>query len=99
MALGQFQINFSTMQDTVGQAKQQSNQITELLDQMKSVIDGQRENWTGVAADMFHETYNYCHQQALTLPQGLDAAAQTLGNINEGTSSTEKNNANRFGSN
>ncbi|GAA1031589.1 MULTISPECIES: WXG100 family type VII secretion target [Amycolatopsis] len=99
MALGQFQISFATMQDTVGQAKQQSNQITELLDQMKAVIEGQRENWTGVAADMFHETYNYCHQAALTLPQALDAAAQTLGQINEGTSNTEGNNAKRFASN
>ncbi|MFF0146460.1 MULTISPECIES: WXG100 family type VII secretion target [Amycolatopsis] len=96
MALGQFQISFAQMQDTVGQAKQQSNQITELLDQMKAVIDGQREQWTGVAADMFNETYTFCHQAALTLPQALDAASQTLGSINEGTSTTEGNNAKRF---
>ncbi|SEP52327.1 WXG100 family type VII secretion target [Amycolatopsis saalfeldensis] len=96
MALGQFTISFTEMQSTVEQAKQQSNQITELLDQMRTTIMAQREHWTGAAADEFQSTYDWCHQQALTLPQALDAAGRTLATINEGTSTTEGSNAQRF---
>ncbi|MEU4669219.1 WXG100 family type VII secretion target [Amycolatopsis sp. NPDC023774] len=96
MALGNFQINFTAMTDTVGSAKQQAQQITSLLEEMHSKIQAQREHWTGAAADEFQSTYEWCHQQAQVLPQALDAAAQTLSHINEGTSATESGNAQRF---
>ncbi|QRP46391.1 WXG100 family type VII secretion target [Amycolatopsis sp. FDAARGOS 1241] len=96
MALGQFTINFTEMGTTTASAKQQSQQITELLEQMKKTIDSQRESWTGVAADEFQAAYTYCHQLALSLPQALDHAAATLQNINDGTHTTEQGNAQRF---
>ncbi|MGW4482245.1 WXG100 family type VII secretion target [Amycolatopsis sp. NPDC004368] len=89
MALGQFKINFVQMESTVGQAKQQAQSISDLLDAMKKTIDSQRESWTGVAADQFQDAYNYCHQQAEALPVALDAAAGTLNTINGGTGDAE----------
>lgn len=96
MALGQFTISFAQMEATVGRAQQQSQQITELLDQMNRTITAQREHWLGSAADEFQSTYEWCRQQAMTLPQSLDAAGRTLATVNEGTSSTESANATRF---
>ncbi|MDT7802774.1 WXG100 family type VII secretion target [Amycolatopsis sp., V23-08] len=96
MALGQFTISFAQMEATVGRAQQQSQQITELLDQMNRTITAQREHWLGSAADEFQSTYEWCRQQAQTLPQSLDAAGRTLATVNEGTSSTESANATRF---
>lgn len=96
MALGEFTINFSAMQETVERAKQQSGQISTLLDDMRSQIEAKRDNWTGAAADAFNQAYAFCHQQATTLPTALDAAAQTLSSINEGTQSVEAGNAHRF---
>jgi WXG100 family type VII secretion target len=96
MALGNFQINFTTMSDTVGIAKQQAQKITSLLEEMNSQIQAQREHYTGRAADEFQSTYEWCHQQAQVLPQALDAASQTLSTIHDGTSATESGNAQRF---
>jgi WXG100 family type VII secretion target len=96
MALGQFTISFAQMEATVARAQQQSQQITELLDQMNRTITAQREHWLGSAADEFQSTYEWCRQQALTLPQSLDAAGRTLATVNEGTSTTESANATRF---
>ncbi|MFC0547904.1 WXG100 family type VII secretion target [Kutzneria chonburiensis] len=97
MALGQFQISFQSMQETVERAKQQSNEISELLAAMKTEVDKHRAHWVGSAADSFQQAYDDCHQKALVLPQALDAAGRTLAAINEGTSDTESANAKRFG--
>jgi WXG100 family type VII secretion target len=98
MALGQFTIDFSSMQNTVEQAKQQSGQISNLLDEMRSQIMAKRDNWTGAAADAFQQAYDFCHQRAMTLPAALDAAAHTLSVIGDGSKSVELGNAKRFDS-
>jgi WXG100 family type VII secretion target len=96
MTTGNFAIDFAHMEQTVGTAKSQAQQIVSLLDDMNNSISKHTAEWVGGAAESFSLTYQSCRQRAESLPQALDLAAQTLRSINDGTQATENDNVKRI---
>jgi len=96
MTTGNFEIDFLHMEQTVGIAKGQAQQIVTLLDEMNNSVGKHTAEWVGSAAESFSLTYQSCRKRAESLPQALDLAAQTLRSIHDGTQATEGDNVKRI---
>jgi WXG100 family type VII secretion target len=84
------------MDDAVANAKAHAAQITQILEDMNSQTQSQLDYWIGASKDEYNATYTACYQVAQSLPRAVDAARQTLENINSTLVDAENSNSQIF---
>jgi WXG100 family type VII secretion target len=95
---GQYEVSFPGMDQAVSEAKAHAAQITQILEDMNSQTQSQLDYWVGSAKDEYNSTYAICYQVAQALPRAVDAARQTLENINTTLVDAENSNSKIFAS-
>jgi WXG100 family type VII secretion target len=93
---GQYEVSFPGMDEAVASAKAHAAQITQILEDMNSQTQSQLDYWIGASKDEYNSTYATCYQVAQSLPRAVDAARQTLENINSTLVDAENSNAQIF---
>jgi WXG100 family type VII secretion target len=84
------------MDQAVADAKKYAADITGILEDMDKQTSSQLGYWTGAAKAEYDSTYKALHDLALSLPAAIDAARQTLENINTTLVDAETLNAKIF---